>query len=122
MLSDDVLKWAYYGKSLAYYEELRQQYVKCIEDITDENEKEQIKRDMVEQFRNVIRWYAFQFLFEEAYRERIVKEITLNMLRHEKFNAKDIEQILPYMSQERIITIQECLARGESDWEVITNG
>lgn len=118
-LCDDVRKWNYQGKTLTYYEELRKQYLQHIKGTTDANTREQIRKETAEQFRNVSRWYAFQFFFEEAYRERFAKEITINMLRNGKFEIEDIEQVMPYMSKDKITSIQKMLNNGSTDWEVI---
>lgn len=122
MLYKDVLKWTYKGETMEYYEELRQQYIQQIKEEKEIKVKEEMRKEAVEQLRNVARWYAFQFLFEEAYRERFAREVAVNMLRDEKFDEKDIEQILPYVSKNKITVMQEMINSGVTDWEVITNG
>ena len=122
MLSEDVLKWTYQGKTMSDYEVLRQQYVTLIRQTEDTQRKQALRIEAVELLMHAGRWYAFQFLFEEAYKERFAKEVVINMLRNGKFNIKDIEYVLPYVSKEQIVKIEQMLKDGINDWEVICSG
>ena len=121
-LHQDVLEWRYQGKSVSDFEILRQKWQMQIREETDANKKELLQREVVKQLQNAAKWFAFQFLFEEGSRQHLANEVTINMLRHDKFDDKDIEEILPMMSLEKIITIKERLKNGENEWEVITHG
>ena len=81
-----------------------------------------MQREATKQLQNAAKWFAFQFLFEEGSRQHLANEVTINMLRHGKFENKDIEEILPMMSQEKITAIKERLKKGVKEWEVITHG
>lgn len=122
MLSEDIRKWTYHGKSMSDYEVLRQQYVSQIRQTVGTHRKQELRIEATQLLMHAGRWYAFQFLFEEAYKERFAKEVVINMLRYGKFTVEDIEQILPYVDKEKILSIQDKIKSGVIDWEVITNG
>lgn len=120
-LYQDVLEWRYQGKSVTDFEILRQKWQMQIREEIDANKKQLLQREATKQLQNAAKWFAFQFLFEEGSRQHLANEVTINMLRHDKFDDKDIEEILPMMSLEKIITIKERLKNGENEWEVITH-
>lgn len=122
MLLEDVRKWTYHGKSMSDYEELRQQYVSKIRQTVDRHRKEELRIEVAELLMRAGRWYAYQLLFEEAYKERFAKEVVINMLRCGKYNANDIEQVLPYVTRYQVETIEQMLKDGINDWEVICSG
>ncbi len=119
MLSEDVRKWTYHGKSMSDYEVLRQQYVAQIRQTVDTHMRETLRNEAVDILMHAGRWYAYQLLFEEAYKERFAKEVVINMLRCRKYSADDIEQVLPYVNRCQIENIEQMLKNGINDWEVI---
>lgn len=122
MLSEDVRKWTYHGKSMSDYEELRQQYVTLIRQTVDTHRKQELRIEATELLMHAGRWYAFQFLFEEAYKERFANEVVINMLRCGKYSADDIELVLPYVNRAQIVKIEQMLKDETNDWEVICSG
>ena len=121
-LYQDVLEWRYQGKGVTDFEILRQKWQMQIREEIDANKKQLLQREATKQLQNAAKWFAFQFLFEEGSRQHLANEVTINMLRHGKFENKDIEEILPMMSQEKITAIKERLKKGVKEWEVITHG
>lgn len=118
-LSEDVRKWTYQGKTMSDYEVLRQQYVEQIEQTKDAQKKERLRLEGADILMHAGRWYAFQLLFEEAYKEQFAREVIINMLRCGKFSADDIEHILPYVNKKQIENIEQMLKAGIDDWEVL---
>lgn len=103
----DIYDWTFYGLSIGQYEKKRLEYLEQIKQEGDEEKKKTIHESAIHELRNAAKWFAFQMLFEDAYRDRFAIEMATNMLRDGRYTVKDIVKIIPYLDESEIEKMKE---------------
>lgn len=98
-LYPDVYAWTFHGLTMGQYEKKRLEYIEEIKTEGDERKKKIIHESATQELRNAAKWFAFQMLFEDAYRDRFAVEVVTNMLRDGRYTVKDIVKIVPYLDE-----------------------
>lgn len=101
-LYPDVYHWTFHGLTMGQYEKKRLEYIEEIKREEDERKEKIIYESAIQELRNAAKWFAFQMLFEDAYRDRFAIEVATNMLRDGRYTVKDIEKIVPYLDELKI--------------------
>ena len=101
-LTKDVQCWTYQGKGIYAYESVRQMFVALINKETDANKKEELRLIGAEILYKAAKWFALQGLLEEAYKDKISKELAINMLKNRKYQMEEVIEIMPYMDEKKL--------------------
>lgn len=118
-VTKDVQCWTYQGKGIRAYESVRQMFVTLINKETDANKKEELRFIGTKILYEAAKWFALQFLLEEAYRDKISKEVAINMLKNSKYQIKEVIEIMPYMDEMELKELEKQLNVEKIKMEVL---